>query len=185
MARKLIGTAVTDENGEATITYTGTGAGQVNIVAESGTFSSETYTIHDYWYYNSTTYSTSSATLNVTLPSHFQLEYDVTPTTRNASAPYLDIGSGTNNRALVGQYARAGTNGVITYTGSQANHPHSNVTTLDTVNSIKFVYTGGDYTYSLNDVPMTVANVNISFSKIIHIESGAGGSLTNIRVTKL
>ena len=47
MARRLIGTAVTDANGEATITYTGTGAGQLNVVAESGTFVSETYSIHD------------------------------------------------------------------------------------------------------------------------------------------
>ena len=123
--------------------------------------------------------------MNVALPNYFQLEYDITPTSRSASAPYLDIGSGTNNRALVGQYARAGTNGVITYTGSQTNHPHSDLTILNEVNTIKFVYTGGDYTYSLNDSPMTVANANISFSKIIHIEGGRGGSLTNIRVTKL
>lgn len=47
MARKLIGTGVTDANGEATITYTGTGAGKLNIVAESGTFVSETYSIID------------------------------------------------------------------------------------------------------------------------------------------
>lgn len=52
MARKLIGTAVTDENGEATITYTGTGAGQLNIVAESGTFVSETCSILDCIYYD-------------------------------------------------------------------------------------------------------------------------------------
>ena len=47
MARRLIGTAVTDANGEATITYTGTGAGKLDVVAESGTFVSETYSIID------------------------------------------------------------------------------------------------------------------------------------------
>ena len=47
MARRLIGTAVTDANGEATITYTGTGAGQLNVVAESGTFQSGTYPVWD------------------------------------------------------------------------------------------------------------------------------------------
>lgn len=52
MARKLIGTGVTDANGEATITYTGTGAGKLNIVAESGTFVSETSTIMDYINYD-------------------------------------------------------------------------------------------------------------------------------------
>ena len=179
------GSINTNNSGRSVFTYNSAGVGDVTIEAKLSSSVSETYSLTDYWYYNPNTYSTSSATLNVALPSHFQLEYDVTPTTRNASAPYLDIGSGTNNRALVGQYARTGTNGVITYTGSQTNHPHSNVTTLDTVNNIKFVYNGGDYTYSLNDNPMTVSNANISFSKIIHIESGGGGSLTNIRVTKL
>lgn len=47
MARRLIGTAVTDSNGEATITYTGTGAGKLNVVAESGTFQSEIYELID------------------------------------------------------------------------------------------------------------------------------------------
>lgn len=47
MARRLIGTAVTDSNGEATITYTGTGAGKLNVVAESGTFVSEPYPVTD------------------------------------------------------------------------------------------------------------------------------------------
>lgn len=145
----------------------------------------ETYEVHDYWYYNNNTYSTSSATLNIALPEHFQLEYDITPTTRSYSAPYLDIGSASNNRALIDQYARAGTNGIITYTGSPSNHPHSDLTILNSVNAIKFIYTGGDYIYSLNDVSMTVANANITFSKIIHIEGGGGGRLTNIKVIKL
>lgn len=48
MTRKLLGTAVTDENGEAIIEYTGTGVGKLHIVAESGTFSSNVITINDY-----------------------------------------------------------------------------------------------------------------------------------------
>ena len=55
MARKLIGTGVTDENGEATITYTGTGAGKLNIVAESGTFVSETLSVMDTLLYDTGT----------------------------------------------------------------------------------------------------------------------------------
>lgn len=47
MAKELLGTAVTDENGIATFTYTGQGRGKMNIVAESGELVSETYTIDD------------------------------------------------------------------------------------------------------------------------------------------
>ena len=52
MAKQLIGTAVTNENGVATFTYTGTGAGKLNIVAESGSLVSETYEIWDYLVYD-------------------------------------------------------------------------------------------------------------------------------------
>ena len=60
MARRLIGTAVTDANGEATITYTGTGAGQLNVVAESGTFVSETFSVLDALMYDEGTSDKSS-----------------------------------------------------------------------------------------------------------------------------
>lgn len=52
MSRKLIGTGITDENGEATITYTGTGAGRLNIVAESGTFTSKPHSVLDCMWYD-------------------------------------------------------------------------------------------------------------------------------------
>ena len=47
MAKELLGTAVTDENGIATFTYTGQGRGKMNIVAESGELVSETYDVLD------------------------------------------------------------------------------------------------------------------------------------------
>ena len=49
MARRLIGTGTTDSNGRVTIEYTGTGAGRVQVTAETtdGSLSSETYEILD------------------------------------------------------------------------------------------------------------------------------------------
>ena len=49
MARRLIGTGTTDSNGRVTIEYTGTGAGRVQLTAETtdGSLSSETYEILD------------------------------------------------------------------------------------------------------------------------------------------
>ena len=47
MGKILIGTAITNSNGEATITYTGTGAGELHITAESGKVVSNTITITD------------------------------------------------------------------------------------------------------------------------------------------
>ena len=61
MARRLIGTAVTDSNGEATITYTGTGAGKLNVVAESGTFVSQPYSILDTLFFDDCTDNTKAS----------------------------------------------------------------------------------------------------------------------------
>ena len=47
MARRLIGTGTTDSNGKVSVTYTGAGAGKIQIVAESGSLLSETYELID------------------------------------------------------------------------------------------------------------------------------------------
>lgn len=47
MTRKLIGSAITNKEGIATITYTGTGTDEVNIVAVCGNLTSNVFTIMD------------------------------------------------------------------------------------------------------------------------------------------
>ena len=47
MAKRLIGTATTNANGVASVTYTGAGRGLLNVFAESGSLQSETYSIED------------------------------------------------------------------------------------------------------------------------------------------
>jgi hypothetical protein len=97
----------------------------------------------------------------------------------------LDIGSGTNNRILIGQYARAGTCGIITYTGTQTNYPLPSVSELNTVNHYTFTYDGSNYKIDRNGENITVNGVGITFTKIIHIEGGSGGSLQYIKVKPL
>ena len=45
--RILLGTGTTDANGNVTVTYTGVGAGKVQLMAECGTIQSETYVLYD------------------------------------------------------------------------------------------------------------------------------------------
>lgn len=47
MAKELVAILVTDNNGEATHNYIGTGAGQTTFVAESGELESNSLTIND------------------------------------------------------------------------------------------------------------------------------------------
>ena len=75
MAKTLIGTATTDGNGVATITYEAKGEGDVTIVAESGRLSSGPYDIKDAIYYHPTPL-TEEAILNIpNLPSNFKASF--------------------------------------------------------------------------------------------------------------
>jgi hypothetical protein len=182
-----LATKTTNSSGVATYDYSASGSGDVTFTVECSNLQ-ETYSLEDCSYYNATLYnSTSNTTLNVPLPNGaFTLEYDSIPTTRSTgSTPYLDIGSGTNNRILIGQYARAGTCGIITYTGTQTNYPLPSVSELNTVNHYTFTYDGSNYKIDRNGENITVNGVGITFTKIIHIEGGSGGSLQYIKVKPL
>ena len=150
-------------------------------------FLTKTFAIEDCYYYSTTTYGSSSVNINVPLPSApFSLEYLLTQTRRDWGVPYIDIGDSSNNRMLIGQYARAGTNGIIVYKGSQTNHPYGTDTLLNQDNTIYFAYDGTQYTYKLNNgTPMTVADAGVTFTKIIHSEGGDGGTIRNVKVKQL
>ena len=88
MAKTLIGTATTDANGVATITYTATGTGDVTIQAESGNLSSETYKVQDIYFYRGQEYSLTKSSGNVlnqafdpnvalTLPSNCEISFEI------------------------------------------------------------------------------------------------------------
>ena len=165
--------------------FLGEGVGDLSIKA-SCRLLTKTYSLEDCLYYKTTQYTTSSVTLNIPLPSHFSLEYVIKQTDSNKSVPYLDIGASSNNRILVGQYAKAGTNGLITYTGSQTNYPYSSNPTVNQDNTVHFTYDGTDYNYWLNSLtPMTVPDKGITLSKLIHIEGGQGAYLKNIKIKPL
>ena len=88
MAKILIGTATTDANGVATITYTATGTGDMTIQAESSNLSSETYKVQDIYFYRGQEYSLTKTSGNVlnqafdpnvalTLPSNCEISFEI------------------------------------------------------------------------------------------------------------
>ena len=180
-----LGTATTDSSGECSVSYLGIGAGDLNIKAECNLVT-KTYAIEDCSYYNTTSYGAASVTFNVPLPSHFTLEYVIKQNNANTSAPYIDIGDSTNNRMLIGQYARAGTNGLIIYKSTSTNHAYSTNTSVGQENTIWFKYDGTKYYYKLNNGPvMEVADAEVTLTKLIHKESSGEGYLKNIKIKPL
>ena len=102
MGKRLIGTGTTDENGNVTISYTGTGAGKLQIVAECGSLQSETYEIVDAIYYDPATSDRSSDYyLNTTYTSITFADNKYTLGYSGSTGAYVDIRSLTN--ALLGK----------------------------------------------------------------------------------
>ena len=109
---------------------------------------------------------------NISLPTHFHLSYEmVQDSNRSYSAPYLTIGENSTNRLLVGQYAKAGGNGLIVYPSVTAIPFGTNTVVSPNINLIEFKYTGGDYTYILNNSSTTFNNQNISLDKLLYMET--------------
>lgn len=127
--------------------------------------------------------------MNVPLPNNsFSLEYLIKQGASSSGMPYLDIGNSSSDRMLVGQYARAGGNGLIVYKSSSTTHAYGTNPTANQENTIWFKYDGTKYYYKLNNgTIMEVADANVTLSKLIHIEAGGSSSnyIKNIKIKPL
>lgn len=92
--RRLIGTGTTDSQGQVAITYTGTGAGKLDVIAECGDLQSETYTLYDVVFKDigtATDYTAWTSDSNFTV-SRSDVETTIIPTDSTAFASrYLAI----------------------------------------------------------------------------------------------
>ena len=136
-------TSATDANGQTTISYTGTGAGDIDIVVTFDTIT-ETYEIEDCILYRETL---STNITDLTLPPEYKLEFDI-PTTSNST--YAIIGTDSTHRILMGQISNQNPslNGVWVYNGS-STPTQNNCPTTPTQNAhYTFTYEDGAYTMS-------------------------------------
>lgn len=78
MGKRLIATGTTDSNGQVKITYTGKGAGKLQLTAESGTLQSETYNLYDTLFYD---IGTSAPAENTWVMNGFTPTYSTDGTT--------------------------------------------------------------------------------------------------------
>jgi len=90
------GTKTTDSNGEATITYTGSGVGDVDIVVSYGTLLQETFVIQDCYLYDDTLTDKSSnySKTNYLTVTHNTDYYSLAPSRDNQ---FLSLTNGYDN----------------------------------------------------------------------------------------
>lgn len=185
-----LGTATTDNTGKATLTngYTSIGVGNVSVTATDGGITSSAYTLEDCTFYDTTSYSTNAQSFNIPLPSNFSLQFDFKTTSRDYSSPYLLVGADNTHKILLGQYARAGGNGLITYNGSTSGTTH-NLSTSQLNIDITFLFTYDGNKYSITDGTNSIdvtAISGISLTKLLsNSDGGSGGTIKNIKIKPL
>ena len=134
----------TNNAGQITISYTGTGAGDITITASFGASLQETFMVEDCILYRETL---DSNITDLTLPAKYKLEFDI-PTTSNST--YAIIGTDSTHRILMGQMSNQNPslNGVWVYNGS-STPTQNNCPTSPTQNAhYTFTYENGAYTMS-------------------------------------
>ncbi len=137
-------TSLTDANGQTTISYTGTGAGDIDIIVSFDSYIQETFVVEDCIVYRETL---STNITGLTLPPEYKLEFDI-PSTSNGT--YAIIGTDSTHRIITGQFSNQnpGLNGVWIYNGS-STPTQNNCSTTPTQNAhYTFTYENGAYTMS-------------------------------------
>lgn len=138
------GSDFTNNAGQITISYTGTGVGDVDIIASFGSSMEETFVIEDCLVYRETL---SSTITDLTLPAKYKLEFDI-PNLSNGT--YASIGTDSTHRIITGQFSNQNLslNGVWIYNGS-STATQNNCPTTPTQNAhYTFTYENGAYTMS-------------------------------------
>ena len=181
------GTSTTDSNGQISISYTGTGVGDVDVIVSFGAVVQETYMIEDLFYYDSLTedkgryttisgspvltYSSNGLNINtsvkqvglvrnnaLTLPNDYEAEITIT------NAPAGQFCSGICFDDWLYDWASTSANGAFTYKLSNTqSFLHAQLQKPVTNDVVKIIKTGTTIKAYINDnliVTDTISNDN-------------------------
>lgn len=157
-------TSATDANGQTTISYTGTGAGDIDITVSYGSYIQETFVVEDCYRYDTTVHNTNTV-LNYSLPPEFELQFTLhSVSTVSGNTCYLRFNN--SNTIFIGKATSSNRN-VYFYDGSDhllgTTVPESTDYTLTlTYENGVATLTDGVNTLSLSVASLTsIYNVNV------------------------
>ena len=170
-----IGSAITDSNGVATLTYASQGIGDVSLSASVGTLTSETYEIEDcihYW----TNLPNGDTTINYSLPSSFKMEFRIYATELNHGIDNLAfIRFNNGSGPFIGKATQR--NGTIYYFNRTLGDMTANT-------DCDFVFTYNNGSSSLTDGTITKTSKQ-TVSSIFSIESDSYSYFKYIKIKPL
>ena len=174
----LLGSDVTDSNGEAIYSYASAGIGDVELYAKVRTFVSKTYSIEDCNYYNVNSIS-STTTLNIQLPSDFEISYKITGTT--GKTVWLELGDNSSNSGLIGQI---GSSGITSFRCGGADHTNTNVVAnQETI--FTTIKNGSDYSFSKNNDIITFTDSTTTHQLLKRVVMNATYPVRELKVKPL
>ena len=193
----LVGTMTDNTDGTYSYTYSSTGSGDINFYATDNTLVSETYTIHDKWYYTTTLPSRSSESIGgayykeifnsaIDLPSAFEIEFKMQTGSSGDRMVTLIVGesssnfyyNGTNNTNLLSAISRNNSRAVL---GQEQN-----VIPTGSVITVTLGYNSGVHTVKYGSTTLTVSNSEYTPSKLLgFLITKNNSSVSEIAVNKL
>ena len=164
----LLGSGVTDSNGEATYSYSSQGVGDISVYGKVRSLVSKTYSIEDLYDYDLTTYN-SSATSPLKLPNgNFELTYKSILKTSTAHNTNLNIYGVLNDDttqviSVIGLAKRTGKDGFHTsfvVNGVWEEYWHSSPVTVNSEYLVKYIYNNGQHSlYVDGDLLITTSKI--------------------------
>ena len=178
-----IGSDTTDSNGEATVSYSSEGAGDLNIQASCGTLLSEIYEVEDCDYYSTTTY-TSTTEINKTLlnSTACTVEFDIVKV-GSTSGAYLHIGTDSNNFIGVGLIGSGYYGFLIQHNGSRETTQTDSSLGNGTFHTV-LTYNNGSITCVINNKTKNYTFTQ-PISKVLKADCWSSGQIKNIKVKPL
>jgi len=101
MAKRLIGTATTNANGVASVTYTGAGRGLLNVFAESGSLQSEIFEVWDYVKFDNGTIASHNDIWTKQVQTSEIVRYDEYTSVSEGSGTYADVRTQITNQDCI------------------------------------------------------------------------------------
>ena len=163
----VVSTSKTNQQGIASVTYDGTGAGVVNInVAYGGRISlQETYELYDFIILDDEI--TSSKNYNTALSDiDFYLEFIVHPSASSDSIAYLTITDGSNHYLTIGDlYSSTNVNCGVNWTGGTF---YGKAISIDTDTKITLQRTGTSMVLTVGESTYNITNMDITCSTLVN-----------------
>lgn len=144
--------------------------------------SSEIY-VEDCTYYSTTEYSTT-ASLNISLPSTFKLSFAFKPSDRSTSSggnsAYVRMGTSSTTGIWVGQGTSSGNHGIMVRPST--NNWCSTVSQTATWNEVECTFDGSTLTYTCNEESVTTST---SITTLDRINGAAPTSKCHLKELKI